>query len=133
MRNDAMTSHQRGAKRWQFSLRTFLIVALCLGATPLGVQQYRKWHSANLWANLEAARADRDRVQQLWNEANLQFKSNKDGSSRAQEQAARQQYFTARDKVAITWQQLVELYGVEGIIEMRIVDRNGEKCLIPYK
>lgn len=128
-----MTNKHDKPKRWQFSLRTFLIVALCLGATPLGVQQYRKWRSANLWANLEAAKTDKDRVQRLWNEAYSQFKSTEDGSSRFQEQAARQQYFTARDKVATALQQLNEFYGVEGIVVARIVDRNGEKCLIPYK
>lgn len=121
------------ANRWQFSLRAFLIAAVLLGASPWVVQRYRKWRSANLWENLEAAKSEREQVVQLWRQAYLQSKSFSDVSSRTHEQAARQEYSTARNRVVLAKKQLDEFYGVDGIKELRIVDRNGEKVLVPYK
>lgn len=121
-------------RKWfQFSLRSFLLFVACAAMTPWILQHYRRWHSAHLWADLEAAKAERDQAQRIWYEAYTQLRSTGDAQAWTQEQAARQGYYKANGKLLPAVDRLNAFYGVSGVAGTKVVYKNGEKCLVPYE
>jgi hypothetical protein len=82
----------------RYNLRTLLIL-LAIGPPFIaGVVQYRNWCDRQLWRSLEIAKIERDHLLQEWRRTYDLVDTGQ--ASVAQEEALRQQYFSARQDVA---------------------------------
>src|SRR5262245_28567859 len=93
--------------RLQFGLRSLLVAALLL--PPLIAVQYRRWCDDRIWVALQDAKNRRDAALVAWRVVYASTRNSATGD--AQEQAARQRFFSAREDVEAAVQALHSRYG----------------------
>ena len=92
-------------RRFQFGLRTLLLLMLLLGMAPWGLVQYQRWREARLWSDYHTAREQRDELLNQWRLNYAAMIKNAQTQSTA-EASVREAYLTARREVEEKWQAL---------------------------
>lgn len=84
--------------RWRYTLRQVLVLQTLVSIAIATYSALRDYRTELIWQRYEAARLERDRAQAAWQAAFQQ--RGQSPECLAQEQAARQRYFMARDRLS---------------------------------